>query len=53
MLRYSEARDAHVLRLVGRKWGPVLKLDRRRRDVSRGAVERRRVRSGGSRARIA
>ena len=30
ILRYSEPRDAYVLRVVGRKWGPVLRSDRRR-----------------------
>jgi hypothetical protein len=33
ILRYSVARDAYVLRVVGRRVGPVLRLDRRpRRD---------------------
>ena len=26
VLRYSASRDAYVLKLVGRRWGPVLKL---------------------------
>ncbi len=30
LLRYSTPRDAYVLRIVGRKWGPVLRSDRRR-----------------------
>ena len=48
LLRYSTSRDAYVLRVIGRKWGPVLKLDRRRGGAVQGATERR-----GSRARIA
>ncbi|MCW3032210.1 MAG: hypothetical protein QOK19_483 [Solirubrobacteraceae bacterium] len=48
LLRYSEPRDAYVLRLVGRKWGPVLKNDRRHGGPLRGAAERR-----GSHARVA
>jgi hypothetical protein len=31
LLRYSATRDAYVLRLVGRKTGPVLRANRRRR----------------------
>ncbi len=31
LLRYSATRDAYVLRLVGRRAGPVLRPDRRRR----------------------
>jgi hypothetical protein len=31
LLRYSATRDAYVLRLVGRRVGPVLRMDRRRR----------------------
>jgi len=45
--RYSESRDAYVLRAVGRKWGPVLRQDRRRRQSFDG-VERR-----GSQAKAA
>jgi hypothetical protein len=26
VLRYSASRDAYVLKVVGRRWGPVLKL---------------------------
>jgi len=49
VLRYSQPRDAYVLRLVGRKWGPVLRSDRRRpRRVEGSAAERR-----GSHARVA
>ena len=29
LLRYSMTRDAYVLRLVGNRWGPVLRVDRR------------------------
>ena len=31
LFRYSTPRDAYVLRVVGRKWGPVLRSERRRR----------------------
>jgi hypothetical protein len=48
LLRYSEPRDAYVLRLVGRKWGPVLRPDRRQGGAPHGATERR-----GSPARVA
>jgi hypothetical protein len=48
MLRYSQPRDAYVLRVVGRKWGPVLRPDRRHGDHLDGAAERRR-----SHARVA
>jgi hypothetical protein len=40
VFRYSESRDAYVLRAVGRKWGPVLRLDRRSSRAFDG-VERR------------
>jgi hypothetical protein len=39
-LRYSEARSAYVVRIVGRKWGPVLREDRRSSE-SPHAAERR------------
>ncbi len=29
LLRYSRSRDAYVLRVVGRRFGPVLRSDRR------------------------
>jgi hypothetical protein len=29
LVRYSTTRDAYVLRLVGSRWGPVLRVDRR------------------------
>ncbi len=41
--RYSAVRDAYVLRVVGRRVGPVLRLDRRRGQSFDG-VERRRTR---------
>jgi hypothetical protein len=41
LLRYSRPRDAYVLRFVGRKWGPVLKLDRREGGAIPAASERR------------
>ncbi|HSZ05383.1 MAG TPA: hypothetical protein VK778_09300 [Solirubrobacteraceae bacterium] len=43
VLRYSAARDAYVLRVVGRHVGPVLRVDRRRRRAFDG-VERRSTR---------
>lgn len=46
VFRYSESRRAYILRFVGRKWGPVLREDRRR--ASHGlfeGVERRRTRT--------
>jgi len=41
ILRYSSARDAYVLRVVGREHGPVLRIDRRRAQGYQG-IERRR-----------
>ena len=41
VLRYSSARDAYVLRGIGRDAGPVLRVDRRRVNAHHG-VERRR-----------
>jgi hypothetical protein len=41
LLRYSEPREAYVLRLVGRKWGPVLRQDRRRDGALQGTPDRR------------
>jgi hypothetical protein len=35
LLRYSEVRDAYVLRVVGRRTGPVLRPDRRTPSASR------------------
>ena len=48
VLRYSQPRDAYVLRVVGRKWGPVLRPDRRHAPAYEGDTERRR-----SHARVA
>lgn len=40
--RYSYARDAYVLRIVGRRMGPVLAVDRRFTRIDPpGGVERR------------
>lgn len=41
ILRYSTARDAYVLRGIGRDFGPVLRVDRRRENAQY-RVERRR-----------
>lgn len=41
VLRYSHGRDAFVLRFVGRQRGPVLRPDRRRRQVDYRGPERR------------
>jgi hypothetical protein len=48
VLRYSQPRQAYVLRVVGRKWGPVLRPDRRHESQLEGAPERR-----SSHARVA
>jgi hypothetical protein len=40
VLRYSAARDAYVLRVVGSNWGPVLRAERRRRRQFEGAERR-------------
>jgi hypothetical protein len=43
-LRYSASRDAYLLRGVGRRVGPVLRIDRRpRRPRPFDGVERRRT----------
>lgn len=42
IVRYSIARDAYVLRVIGRQTGPVLKIDRRRAR-EQPHVERRRA----------
>ncbi|MGO9488184.1 MAG: hypothetical protein ACLQBB_04045 [Solirubrobacteraceae bacterium] len=47
VLRYSKSRDAYVLRLVGRKWGPVLRQNRRGGQAFDGAERR------GSHAKVA
>ena len=41
ILRYSSGRDAYVLRVVGSRFGPVLRPDRRRRQLHYGGSERR------------
>lgn len=44
VLRYSNTRDAYVLRAIGKSNGPVLRVDRRRGGRSEYAgAERRRV----------
>jgi hypothetical protein len=43
-LRYSPSRTAYVLRLVGTRRGPVLRVDRRRGVSPFQGVERRRAR---------
>jgi hypothetical protein len=44
VLRYSATRDAYVLRAIGNSRGPVLRVDRRRRQgASYDGAERRRV----------
>jgi hypothetical protein len=44
LLRYSSARDAYVLRAIGRHTGPVLRVDRRpRRPQPFDGIERRRT----------
>jgi hypothetical protein len=43
LFRYSERREAYVLRVIGSYRGPVLKPDRRRDGVGYGGPERRRV----------
>ena len=49
VFRFSEPRDAYVLRVIGRKWGPVLRINRRENGRAfESAADRR-----GSRARVA
>ena len=45
LLRYSRGRDAYVLRIVGGRFGPVLRPDRRlmRRSRAFDGVDRRRA----------
>ncbi len=45
LLRYSRGRDAYVLRVVGGRFGPVLRPDRRlaRRSRAFDGAERRRA----------
>jgi hypothetical protein len=42
LFRYSAVRDAYVLRVVGRRFGPVLRVNRRHAQSFDG-VERRRT----------
>jgi len=53
ILRYSQPRDAYVLRLVGRKWGPVLRSERRRPRMLAEGAELRSAERRGSHARTA
>ncbi|HEY5427989.1 MAG TPA: hypothetical protein VIK04_02645 [Solirubrobacteraceae bacterium] len=41
LFRYDYARSAYVMRLVGERYGPVLRDDRRRRQRSFEGAERR------------
>ena len=41
LLALSAPREAYVLRVVGNRYGPVLRLDRRRRAVAYDGAERR------------
>lgn len=41
LFRYSVARDAYVLRLVGNRRGPVMRVNRRRSDNGFGGEDRR------------
>ena len=41
LFRYSERREAYVLRLIGRRVGPVLKRDRRHEGPAYRGPERR------------
>jgi hypothetical protein len=43
VLRHSPSRDAYVLRVVGNRGGPVLRLDRRRRSGPFDGIDRRRA----------
>jgi hypothetical protein len=43
LTRYSAARDAYVLRLIGGSWGPVLRVERRRRHAFEGVERRGRI----------
>ncbi len=42
VLRYSNSRDAYILRVVGSDRGPVLRVDRRRSRTFEG-IDRRRT----------
>jgi hypothetical protein len=41
LIRYSRARDAYVLRVIGHWHGPVLKLERRRTQRGYAGPDRR------------
>lgn len=43
LFRYSASRDAYVLRGIGRRYGPVLREDRRRRGSRRFEGSERRA----------
>ena len=43
ILRYSASRDAYVLRVVGRSWGPVVRAERRTEGGPFEGAERRRT----------
>jgi hypothetical protein len=40
-VRYSNGRSAYVLRIVGERWGPVLREDLRRRQLEYDGADRR------------
>jgi hypothetical protein len=40
-LRYSYSRGAYVLRVVGERWGPVLRQDQRRHQLEYNGHDRR------------
>jgi hypothetical protein len=44
MLRHSMVRDAYVLRVIGGRYGPVLRVERRGRKLSFEGTDRRRRR---------
>jgi hypothetical protein len=44
LLRYSITRDAYVLRIIGRRLGPVTRIDRRRRTPPFDGLDRRHAR---------
>lgn len=44
LLRYSITRDAYVLRIIGRRLGPVTRIDRRRRRPPFDGLDRRHTR---------
>jgi hypothetical protein len=44
LLRYSQSRHAYVLRVVGSRRGPVVRVDRRRASRHFDGVERRQAR---------